>query len=89
MFPASAGMNRRAGGCGKRRGHVPRIRGDEPEEKMADVLERMMFPASAGMNRHKIDESLIGTDVPRIRGDEPVSISAPRRFFTCSPHPRG
>ena len=51
VFPACAGINRTCLLTSRLAVRVPRMRGDEPDRELKQLMELMVFPACAGMNR--------------------------------------
>ena len=89
MFPALVGMNRTRLCVLAANRHVPRTRGDEPEDAENLIKEATMFPALVGMNRSRIWSVGMPIHVPRTRGDEPRTNIALTGAYSCSPHSWG
>ena len=71
VFPARAGMSRRARPCWLKAMSVPRASGDEPEITPSLGNLAHVFPARAGMSHptHRVEK--VRGSVPRASGDEP------------------
>ncbi len=89
VFPAPAGMNRRARLFQSFRPCVPRACGDEPAFGKPEVIAYAVFPAPAGMNRRHPPGAFAGRSVPRACGDEPRNPRVLEIAETCSPRLRG
>ena len=71
VFPAYAGMIPVPAWFAIHCNCVPRIRGDDPIEKAATMLDMEVFPAYAGMIPVQSAWLQSRMSVPRIRGDDP------------------
>ena len=72
-----------------RDGRLPRMRGDDPTNKLIGLGADLFAPACAGMIRCRYPRCLSRVRLPRMRGDDPYLPlkSPPAPLF--APHARG